>query len=407
MANIRTASFTAFTALTLGCLGAFTACSNDTSNTLGGRVTGSSGGSSGQSGDGGVNGEGGVNSGPPAEEVAFHALEADLAKTCGGQCHEAKTYKPTPPGFLSPPDAYKSIKSQPGIVVADYYQSTLLNKGGHAGPAIGDTPELEAKVIEWLKLESIALTAVKAPTIDPVAIKSGPNDIDMTKASISGLTGTHFLFDASLVGGILSISNLKVKAAAGTDVHVYHPRFIRVLAAPNDKKQTEVPDGADTFSNTDQTVPGGADTTLNPGAAFFTSDGWAPFDFNSDKLRIEVEKLEPGKISVVDVPKTCKNVAMFTANVLPSFRGGGGVTPNCQNCHNTGAGAGTGLSGLAFNAADNATVCNQVLAKLNEGDIAKSRIVTHLAAGDGHSGGAVNNITNWTALFVNNKGVFF
>ena len=302
--------------------------------------------------------------------------------------------------FLAGPDAYKSIKAQPGAIVADYYQSVLLQKGQHAGPAVGQDPTFEAKVIEWLKQESAAIQSLKKPSTDAVAITAGANDIDLTKACIGGLQGVHLKFDAALVGGILSLSKLTVLAPAGTDVHVYKPKFIKVLAAPNAQNQSEIPDGAETFSNTDQTVPGGAATILTPGSALITSAGWTPFDLATDKVRIEFEKLEPGKVQVIEAPKVCKNVANFTANVLPTMRGAGGITPNCAACH------GAGLAGLSLNAADQTVVCNQVLQKLNEGNIAQSLIVTKVTAGP-HNGGTVSNAAGWTALFNNNKAVFF
>jgi hypothetical protein len=223
----------------------------------------------------------------------------------------------------------------------------------------------------------------------------------MSKAAIGGLTGVHLTFDASLVGGILSLNNMKVVAAAGTDVHVYKPKFIKVLAKPNAANQTEIPDGADTFSNTDQTVPGGAATVLNPGSALISAEGWRPFDFATDKIRIEVEKLEAGKVQVIEAPKVCKNVAGFTANVLPSLRGGNGITPNCSQCH------GNGLAGMSLNGNDQAVICNQILQKLNEGDLTKSLLITKVAPGGNHNGGAVNDPAGFTAVFQNNKGVFF
>lgn len=394
MPKIRLNALTIGMAIAL--VGAIGACSDDPSDKLG---RGGPGGSSGNGGDG----DGGPATnpgGPPPEEVLFRAVEPDLQQKCGQTCHAEGTYKPTPPTFLAGPDAYKSIKAQPGAIVADYYQSVLLQKGAHAGPAVGTDPTFEAKVIEWLKMESVVIQGQKKPSTDAVALAAGANDIDLTKACVGGLTGVHLKFDASLVGGILSLSNIKVLAAAGTDVHVYKPQFIKVLAKPDAKNRSEIPDGAETFSNTDQTVPGGAETILTPGAAFLTADGWTPFDFASDKIRIEVEKLEPGKVSVVEKPKVCKNVAGFTANVLPSMRGGGGITPNCANCH------GNGLAGLSLNGGDQAVVCNQVLQKLNEADIAKSLIVTKVTAGP-HNGGLVNNAANWTAVFNNNKAVFF
>lgn len=401
MANFRLSALSI--GLVVAVTGTLIACSSDDASKLGGR--GSSGGASGQNASsGGIDGDGGPGSnpgGPPPQEVLFRAVEPDLQAKCGKACHTEGTYKPTPPTFLAGPDAYKSIKAQPNVILPDYYQSSLLQKGAHAGPAVGADPTFEAKVIEWLKMESAVLQAIKKPSTDPVALHAGANDIDMSKAAIGGLTGVHLKFEASLVGGILSLNNMKIVAAAGTDVHVYKPKFIKVLAKPNAQNQTEIPDGAETFSNTDQTVPGGAETVLNPGSAFITSAGWSPFDFASDKIRIEVEKLEPGKVSVLDKPKVCKDVASFTANVLPSMRGAaGGFNLNCAGCH------GNGLAGLSLNGADQAVVCNQVLSKLNEADISKSLIVTKVTTGP-HNGGTINNAATWTAVFTNNKAVFF
>ena len=398
MANNR------LTALTLGLAiaAAGAACSDDAADKLGGRNTGASSGSSGgSSGAGGDGGPGSNPGGPPAEELLFRAVEPDFKAKCGNACHDLATYKPTPPAFLAGPDAYKSIKAEPGAIVADYYQSSLLQKGSHAGPAVGSDPTFEAKVIEWLKMESAVIQSQKKPSTDPVALVNGPNDLDMTKACVGGLTGVHLKFDASLTGGILSLNNIKVVAAAGTDVHVLKPKFIKVLAKANASNQTEIPDGAETFSNTDQTVPGGAETVLAPGSAFITAAGWTPFDFASDKVRIEVEKLEPGKVQVIEAPKVCKNVANFTANVLPSLRGGGGFNLNCAGCH------GNGLAGLSLNGADQAVVCNLVLGKLNEADITKSLMITHLAANGGHGGGPITDTAGWTTFWTNNKAVFF
>jgi hypothetical protein len=385
--------------LVVALAGAVVACSSDAANTLSGH-----GGSSGANGSSGSGGDGGVGSnpgGPPPEEVLFRKVETDFKQKCGNTCHEQATYKPTPAAFLAGPDAYKSIKAQGGVIVPDYFQSSILQKGSHAGPAVSSDPTFEAKVIDWLKMESAVLQAQQKPTTDPVALVNGPNDIDMSKACVGGLTGVHLKFDASLIAGILSLNNIKVVAGAGTDVHVYKPQFIRVLAKPDATNRTEIPDGAETFSNTDQTVPGGAETVLSPGAAFLTASGWVPFDFASDKIRIEVEKLEPGKVSVVQAPVVCKNVAGFTANVLPSLKGAaGGFNLNCANCH------GNGLAGLSLNGADQSVVCNQVLGKLNQADLTKSLMVTKVTAGP-HNGGTINDAAGWTALFTSNKAVFY
>jgi hypothetical protein len=388
-------------AIGLGLLGAAAAaCSDDAADKLSGRGGAGGGGSS-----GGAGGAASNPGGPPPEEVLFRALEPDFQKKCGQTCHTDGTYKPTPPTFLAGPDAYKSIKVAPNAIVADFYQSSLLQKGSHAGPAISADPTFEAKVIEWLKMEAAVIQAQKKPSTDPVALVAGPNDLDLTKACVGGLTGVHLKFDAALVGGMLSMTNLKVVAGAGTDVHVYRPTFIKVLSKPDATNRTEIRDGADTFSNTDQTVPSGAETVLTPGAAFLTAPGWEPYDFASDKVRIEFDKLEPGKVNVIEAPKVCKDVPGFTANVLPNMRGmAGGFNLNCANgggCH------ANGTANLSLNNADQAFVCNQVLAKLNQADITKSIIVTKVTAGSAHNGGSINDIAGWTAVFTANRAVFF
>jgi len=379
----------------------YTGCSSDAADKLGTR--GGPGGTAGSSGAGGTgsSGSGGPGSdGTPPEEALFRALQPDLLAKCGKTCHETGDYKPTPPTFLAPPDPYVSIKAHPGIVVADTYTSLLLTKGPHAGPAISEQvdPDFYNKVKTWLDAEALVINSAKKPAIDPIAVVNGANDIDMTKACTGGLTGVHMKFDASLVGTSLAINNIRVVAPAGTDVHVLHPLFYRVTGTP----AKQIADSADSFSNTDQTVPGGAETALTQNYALFTSPDWSPFDFGADKIVIQVDKLEPGKVSVLQGPVTCKDPATFATAVLPSLRGGNGFTPNCSSCH------GAGLANLTLNGNDNTAICNSVIAKLNKANIAQSIIVTHLTTGAGtHGGGAINNATNWTNLWVNNAGVFF
>ena len=139
-------------------LGAFVgACSDDSSGSLS-RRNGAPGSSSGANGSSGNTDPNNPNGGSvPTEEALFRALEPDMQKKCGGACHTDATYKPQPPAFLAPPDAYKSIKGAPGLITRDVYQSALLTKGAHAGPALSSDPEFEKKVIAWLEAESLAI----------------------------------------------------------------------------------------------------------------------------------------------------------------------------------------------------------------------------------------------------------
>ena len=392
---IRASTLTVGFLLAIGALASAGGCSDDADDKLRNNSRSSSG-ASGSGGSSGENGEGGVGAGgPTAEELAFRKVEPEMEAKCGGQCHTDATYKPTPPGFLAKPDAYKSIKGQPGVVVADFYQSTLLTKGPHAGPAVGIDPTFEEKVVNWLKLESAAIQAQKKPSTDAVALKTGPNEVDLTKAALGGLTGVKLKFNASLVGGILSLDTIQVVAGAGPDVHVLKPKFYRVLPKPTDKGITEIADPGDTFSNTDQTVPNSATTTLAPGSALFAGAGWVPFDFAADKVRIEIEKLEPGKVAVLEKPKACKDAAGFATNVLPQIRA---ATANgaCPNCH------GGGTAGLSLNSNDNALVCNQIFGKINEANVAQSVMLTRPQQA-AHTGGVIQNPNGaaWATLITN------
>ncbi|MBS2014655.1 MAG: hypothetical protein JST00_17335 [Deltaproteobacteria bacterium] len=394
MANLRVSTLSVGFLLVLG---AVAACSDEADDQLrrGGASSGASSGASGGSSGGSSGASSGNPGGPSAEEVLFRKVEPDLEAKCGGQCHTEGTYKPTPPKFLEKPDAYKSIKAQPGVVVADFYQSSLLTKGAHAGPAVGVDPTFEQKVIDWLKMESAAIQALKKPTTDPFSVKTGPNEVDLSKAAIGGLTGVKLKFNASMIGGILSLDTMQIVAGPGPDVHILKPKFIRVLPKPNDKNISEFPDPGDSFSNADQTVPNSATTTLAPGSVIFAGAGWVPFDINADKLRIEVEKLEPGKVAVIEKPKTCKDPAGFATNVLNQIRTAQANAP-CQNCHNN------GTANLTLGGNDNVLICNSVLSKINEANVPASVMIQRPQQA-AHTGGVVQNPNGaaWATLITN------
>jgi len=379
-------------------------CGDDPADSLRSR-RGASSGASGSGGPGDPNDPNNPNNPKlTPEETAFRAVEADLQKNCGKTCHDTGAYVPPAPTFLAGPDVYKSIKAHPGIVVRDVYASALLTKGPHAGPAVSSDPEFEKKVVAWLEAEAIAIQSQALPTTPPTALVAGPNDIDLTPACVGGLTGVHLKFDAALVGTMLSLTKLTLVAPAGQDVHILQPRFVRVLAEPNEGGSTDIADPADSFSNSDQTIPGGQETALAPGSVLFSAESWRPFDFAKDKIRIEVTKLEPGKVAVIANAATCKNVQGFAQNVLPSMRGqAGGFNLNCSNanCHGNAAIGNMNLSGN-----DNNLICQQVLGKLNQANIGQSLIVTKPTSAN-HGGGQLTNANGWRDLFVNNAAVFF
>lgn len=333
-------------------------------------------------------------------EKAYRELEPALKEACGKQCHELGQFNPEPAKFLEGPDSYVSIRKFPGIVVRDAFESGLLTKGAHAGPSLAATPELEDKTRKWLEAEAVAITSAKLPGTDPFSVKTGANEVDLAKAAQGGLTGVKLKFDASLIGGVLSLKNLKLVAPAGTDVHINTPRFVRV-AAKADPKAPEIVDGS--FSNLDQTIQQGTEAPLGPGAVFFSGDGWIPFDLAADKLRFDAVKLEKGTFQTPPQVKKCKDPAAFGNTVLPALRGQGvGGGSNCASCH------GAGLAGLSLNGNDNQAMCDSVLSKLNETNVPASILLQKAAtAGVAHTGGKVGNTQGFIDLFVNNKAIFF
>ena len=336
------------------------------------------------------------------EQESFAKVQPELLKNCGRGCHDTGAFSGAPP-FLKGPDVYASIKNQPGVVVRDVFASTILTKGPHAGPAVSSLPDFEKLVIDWLETEAVAIQSQKLPSSAPAAVVMGDNDIDLSPASNGKLTNVHLKFKAEMVGTMLSLTNVRVAAPAGTDVHIVQPKFVRVSGTAGATPEDDIEDPADSFSNSDQTIPGGQETVLSPGSVLFSAPAWRPFDAAKDKIRVEVTKLEPGKVAVVVNAATCADPAGFAAKVLPTMRstkaqGGNGQT--CAGCH------GSGLAGLSLASNDNALVCNQVLGKLSQSDIPNSLIVKKVTGGT-HSGGAVADANAWRNLFVANSTVFF
>lgn len=322
-------------------------------------------------------------------EAEFRKVEQELVKTCGGAagvCHVNGTYAGNPQKFLAGPDAYKSIKTSPGILVKDPYQSTIITKGQHAGPALYGNP-LEKQLIDWLILESLVLAGEDLPSTDPISIVMGPNEVDLSKAA-TGITGVKLKFDASKIGTILSLTKVRVNAPAGQAVHIQSPKFYRV-PANKDPKDDDIVDPADSFSNADQTMNGGADQTLNPGTVVFSGWQWA----EGDKLRIAFFKLEKGVVQEGGVTGACKDPAKFNADLAGLFRGG--LSINCTNatCHGaTSQGGGFDLRGiLGTPPADLATGCLNVQQRISKDNVANSLILRKINGGLTHNGGTANN----------------
>src|SRR5579883_3163888 len=91
----------------------------------------------------------GVDGGDAAFAL-FQSVLPGLSARCGGSCHVQGKFGA--PAWLSPPDAYQSIKGYKGIVVSDPSTSIVLTKGPHEGPDLIDP--LRAQVQQWLEAEA-------------------------------------------------------------------------------------------------------------------------------------------------------------------------------------------------------------------------------------------------------------
>jgi hypothetical protein len=392
-----------------GAVIAIVACGDDSAGLLGPGGYGPNG--PGGGGEGGTLPEGSIDAGPPQSEILYRALEPTMIATCGGPsggCHVSATAFATAPKFLAGPDSYVSIKGYPGIVVPEVFQSIILTKGQHEGPSIANDPDFERKVESWLNEEALELSQVQLPTTDPFAVTlNADNDVDLAKLEM-GVTGVHMKFKATLVGTSLELSNVRIVAPAGQAIHVKHPVFHRVAAADG----SDAKDPNDSFSNSDQTVPGGAETPLAPGLVIFTS--WPAWQ-TGDKLRIEMYKLEKGTIQEAATSVTCKDSQMFGDVVSPLLTGNSNdsaqLTCTDGNCHGSG-GDGQGamdLSALTTDPPDFDQACTIVLKEINKTTPDQSKIVQKPAGSLSHVGGKVDDPTTFTndwVGFIQDGGIF-
>jgi hypothetical protein len=324
----------------------------------------------------------------------WNALYPQFKSNCASACHDTATVFKSAPTFLAGANAeaaYESIKKSK-MITEDASQSPLVNKGEHEGPALNSFPELSAQVFEWLRIEAAAVDKKVLPVSDPVEIKVGPNEVDLSKL---GVAGAKIKFTAALPGGILSLTELKIVVPPmepKKGLRIVRPLFYRI--SKEGKLYTDV---TDTFSYLD-TVFAPGEATLPPGGAIFPGNGWVPFAAG-DKIRIQVDKIEVGDI--VDKPTflQCKPGvgAMFNTTLGPTLT----APINCAGCHN-----GRAPTIQLNNAANQQATCEAIAGYVNKANPGQSAIILKLtapAATIGHAGGklaggdATNFINAWTA----------
>ena len=353
-------------------------------------------GSSGSGGDGssGSSNVSTKSSGGDAKAL-FKALEPALVTKCGGPsggCHVSGTQP-----FLAGPDDYASIKGHPGIVVATPLTSSILTHGVHTGPALNDDADLEKKVIAWLNAESLSLQSVKLAAVGPVDVAMGSNDIDLSPAS-TATPGVHLKFDAATVGTTLQLTKVRVAAPAGMTIHIVHPLFTQSGSG-------KLQDPSDSFSNVDQTVAGGAEGQLGPGIVLFTGWQWK----TGDKVKIELYKLEAGRLVEAATTAACKNPATFGTQLKTLFQGQGvGAPLNCAagNCHGAN-GNGNGALNLASIATDDAATCAAILNKIDKTTPASSLLFQKVVGATSHVGGKVSNGAQFQTTITNAVNTIF
>ncbi len=328
------------------------------------------------------------SSGSDAKSL-FTALEPALVAKCGGPsggCHVSGTLP-----FLKGPDDYATIKGHPGIVVQTPLTSSILTKGAHTGPSLNDDADLEKRVIAWLNAEALSIQSVKLAAVGPVDVAMGSNDIDLSAAS-TATPGVHLKFDATLVGTTLQLTKVRVAAPAGMTIHMVHPLFTQ---SGSGKQQ----DPSDSFSNVDATIASGQEAPLGPGLVFFTGWKWA----TGDKFKIELYKLEPGRLVEAATALACKDPTAFGTTIKPLFQ----ATPNCAaaNCHGAN-GNGNGALNLA-NIADNAATCAAILNKLDKTTPANSLLFAKVVGATAHVGGKVGNGATFQTTITNAINTIF
>ncbi|MFO0675578.1 MAG: hypothetical protein U0169_03530 [Polyangiaceae bacterium] len=323
---------------------------------------------------------GAADAGDPhaAAEALFRKLEPALTESCGGAggvCHVDGSGGA--PAWMKSPDAYVSIRAydnaQSGgqrFVTEVANESRLFTKGKHSGPELLTTTPLGKEITAWIQSEIASSKAAKAqkPSTAPVSVSDGTQvTIDLSRLG-SGMKGATITFDASLVGEILTLSNMTVAAPASNGMRVTHPLFIQFTG------NVGTPDPGDSCGNVDTKVKEGGKATLGPGTLVLTQ--WKA----NSKLGITFDYVGP--YQVVDGvtldggtkpgQSGCKNVPGFQA-IASNFSD---LSRNCVGCHAGGnAQNALDMSELARANPDYAAACAAALFQVGLTDKARSPII--------------------------------
>jgi hypothetical protein len=335
----------------------------------------------------------GTDAGEPtnqAEEL-FRKMESSFSSTCGGSagCHVAGTGGAPP--WLKDPDRYVSIKAydnaQSGtrkFITEGITDSRLITKGPHSGPELDVRSPLGQDVSAWIKAEIAAQVANKDQkvTTDPVTLANGTSVTINLARLAKGMKGATLTFDVEILGTLLTLSKMKVRAPATNGIRVTHPLFIKV------EGRNGTPDPGDSCANVDTKVGEGGEAVLGPGTLILPQ--WT----ENAKLAISFDYVGP--YSVTDGPNLdggfeaaqsgCKNLTGYQA-IVGNFTGAAGL--NCAGCHAGGnAQNALDMNELAQANPDYSKACAAALFQVALGNKPNSPIILAVTGGlAGHAGG--------------------
>ncbi len=284
-------------------------------------------------------GDGSADSAAQNAEALFRQIEPSLVNRCGakdGVCHIKGVYNDAPK-WLAEPDRYASMKGFRGIlpITKDADDSTILTQAAHDGPSLDATPDLKAKVREWVLAE---IGTQKLPSTKRFTLQAGGNVIDLKDVD-PALAGATLEITANLSGGILTLTGMHLVAAPTTNLSVESPFFVQIPKAARvkvDPKNAGFEGKLDVPAGTrkDFFAPELVLLNVTPDTAF--------------KLVFTKVSTSPGKAPNRD----CTALELFRSSAVPAFKtfidtipdpqadaaspDGGTLPAACVSCHTGG-----------------------------------------------------------------------
>ncbi len=304
-------------------------------------------------------------------EQMFRALQPELLARCGGPngvCHVNGSFNQAPV-WLGNPDPYVSAKAYRGILPAsgDPKDSIILTQIEHTGPSLQSTPALLGKAQEWVAAE-LAASIRKLPAAGPVPVVEGQNTIDLSKV-VPGVTdGAKLTFLGTTQNNVLTMTNLKVTAGAGSGMRMDSPFFVIVP----EKGKTIADPNVNGFSGEMTVLP-------NETKDFYSGTMiLLPFPAKT-QIKVVFKKLEKPASLDGGAGGECTALGVFQSSAIPAFTASvplvEGGTSTCVFCHGGGNETAVNAMDLTALGSDPKTACAQARNWINFSDKSKSLII--------------------------------